>query len=73
MTLYTTTFGHAQSSLVLTTTDNQCTFSDTFATRAKGPLPLLDGTPPSLTDVNLSLLLGCNSVAAGQWSIAIAD
>jgi len=105
------TIGRIQSLLVLTTTDNQCAFSDTFTTlRARGlsqhpagtatsvvsidsegtiavggsladslpiatpfPLGVMYGALPSATDINSSLSLGSNAIAAGQWSIAIGN
>jgi len=105
------TIGRVQSLLVLTMTDNQCAFSNTFTTlRARGlsqhpastatlvvsidsegtiavggsladSLPIatpfllgvMYGTPPSATNVNSSLSLGSNAIAAGQWSIAIGN
>jgi len=105
------TIGCVQSLLVLTTTNNQCAFSNTFTTlRARGlsqhpastatsvvsidsegviavggsladSLPIatpfllgiMYGAPPSATNINSSLSLGSNAIAAGTWSIAITN
>jgi len=105
------TIGRVQSSPVSTTTDNQCTFSNTFTTlRARGlsqhpastatslisingdstvavggsivdslpiatptSLGVMYSTPPSPTNVNSSLPLGSNAIAAGSWSIATGN
>jgi len=36
-------------------------------------LGVMYGSPPAATDVNSSLSLGSNAIAAGQWSIAIGN